>query len=114
MSKFKVRKSHGTTYYISDGDDHYMHSEGRILSTTEFWPTHEQAQAVLDKFRPKHVWVHGDVFRDTNRTPFICFTYYDGSLKAFCLRGSMIENHVEHIGVYIKDATFLFNIKDKL
>ena len=53
--------AHGNCF-ISDGNDNYMHRDGEIVSgACEYWPTKKQAQAVLDKYQPPHVWKDGDV-----------------------------------------------------
>ena len=50
------------SYKVVDEQGNFLHGDGSVLLRGEFWPTKEQAQAVLDKYRPKHVWKHGDVF----------------------------------------------------
>lgn len=90
-----------------------LHSDGTIYSMpcNEWWPTREQAQAVLDKFKPKHVWKHGDVFKNGSGHMMylisVCgqesMVWIDDKMIASC---SMRE--------YRRDCTFLFNIKDIL
>jgi len=113
---FEVRNGSVSNCYISDGNNNYLHSDGSVLSCAEFWPTKEQAQAVLDKYPPPRVWKHGDVFT-SKAAPFICLMF-DGSerLRIFHLGSRAIGNSVspKYLGEYLEDATFLFNVKDKL
>ena len=99
------------TYCISDDYRNYMHRDGEVIyNTCEYWPTREQAQAVLDKFRPVHVWKHADVLQH-GLTTMIYLTPSTGpelrSISCECTGRYEPEN-------YLKDATFLFNIKSKL
>ena len=89
MKKFEVKLSQDMwgvqVFKIVDDNYNYLHSDGVVYPCGEYWPTKEQAQAVLDKFRhaekfarlafsysmgtasfqtkiepkPKHIWVHG-------------------------------------------------------
>ncbi len=87
-----------------------LHSDGSILTTSEYWPTREQAQAVLDKFQPKHVWVNGDVFKNEFGTSMIFLDPLTGkevrSISSRCAGTCGLNQLIA--------ATFLFNIKDKL
>ncbi len=94
-----------------------MHRDGTIVyQAEEYWPAEKEAQAVLAKFQPKHVWRHGDVFKfnrsfnegtmiylenSTNFTPEV--RYVNTAAKAS-----------EDIEYYLVKATFLFNIENKL
>ena len=112
---FEVKQyGSGRSWYIGDSKCNYMHRDGEVLSTREYWPTEEQAQAVLDKFQPKHVWLHGDVFK-------VSKTW--GSIMMYvCPRGE--EPRVVYlnydmvttcrVSAYLDEATFLFNIADKI
>ena len=90
-----------------------MHRDGEIVhGATEYWPTREQAQAVLDKFQfqPPHVWKRGDVFYYSN----CIMVYWE---QADQPRVSYMEDGLTascNVTSYLKYATFLFNIKDKL
>ena len=96
----------------------YLHSNGDILSTTEYWPTMEQAQAVLDKYRPKHKWEHGDVF-DYSGSIMIYLhpnggkveVYYIGGINAGIIAGSTPDSYLCDLDYPVK---FLFNIKEKI
>ena len=96
----------------------YLHSDGRIFARCpEFWPTEEDAEKILDKYYPesKHIWKHGDVFR---RESGVCHIYLmlDSSPIACCVRSKYEHPSVlaPNVNVCLADATFLFNIKDKL
>ena len=96
-----------------------LHSDGSILTTSEYWPTREQAQAVLDKFQPKHVWKHGDVFKNGNKSSPGTMMYIHPEKQfgerepqvIYVYRDTYPYDSVER---YTNGATFLFNIKDKL
>ncbi len=116
MKKFEVTNKYAPTgnYYIGRGISDYMHRDGEIVrDAVEYWPTEEQAQAVLDKFQPKHVWVHGDVFRNLN---------YDwiylkpaGVPRVMCITCPEGDSDIGSTpGLQLMNATFLFNIVDKL
>ena len=110
---FEVRCGTGIkhNYYVSDGFDNYLHSDGSVLSCAEFWPTREQAQAVLDKYQPEHVWEHGDVFKRESGTVMIYIDTIGKGASVFCVDHKPYVNG----GLSCTDgATFLFNIKDKL
>lgn len=114
---FEVRRWYGSgNYYIKDEKDNYMHRDGAVVyDAAEYWRTEEEAQAVLEKFqpKPKHKWEHGDVFENYNGTPMIFIQNWDGSKKMVFCTGSCNFDHPD-VGHYFRDATFLFNIKDKL
>ncbi|KKK57424.1 hypothetical protein LCGC14_3054590, partial [marine sediment metagenome] len=98
----------------------YMHSDGSVLNTCEYWPTRELAQAVLDKYQPAHVWVHGDVFDDGNgQWPKIYIHIMGEKPQVFRLCGPIGENGMPTLSMVksytnCPGVTFLFNIKDKL
>lgn len=112
------------SFYISEqvglSGDRYLHCDGSILSTREYWPTKEQAQVVLDKYRPAHVWVHGDVFAQENGDyPKIYIHVIDEEPQVFhfCgLTGNRGLPALNTAKVYTDwpGTVFLFNIKDKL
>ncbi len=117
MNKFEVKQLLNGTCYISDGSANYMHRDGEIVyDAREYWPTRKQAQAVLDKYQPAHVWRVGDVLECNDKT-YIFILMCSGmqqlvGLGPFGRVGLLGGNY--HIDVMLKDATFLFNIKDKL
>ena len=91
----------------------YLHSDGRIFTRCpEYWPAREHAEEILDKYypEPKHVWKHGDVFVVQN-FPMICLCEGTSRRVYHLTSGHMATCSMES---YLKDATFLFNIKDKL
>lgn len=91
-----------------------LHSDGSIYDghCAEWWPTREQAQAVLDKYQPVHVWEHGDVF-DVGGCKMMYLRWYDHRSGVMHLDtfNTGVHNRVDD---YLCGATFLFNIKDKL
>ncbi len=93
-----------------------LHSDGSILTTSEYWPTREQAQAVLDKFQPKHVWVHGDVFKFKTDCDYGILIYLNHICEILPKLEYVDRECDTHSGLdyYLDSATFLFNIKDKL
>ncbi|KKN77863.1 hypothetical protein LCGC14_0356000 [marine sediment metagenome] len=126
MKQFEVKECHDIihNWYIDRGTEDYMHRDGEIVhGAVEYWPTREQAQAVLDKFQPPHVWEHGDVFRWIEPIG-------DGSVMVYLIidAGPVVytlvsepEDHVDyHPAVacpepvkLLENATFLFNIREK-
>ena len=105
---FKVEQCQSYKIVNEQGD--FLHSDGTKLPRGEFWPTKEQAQAVLDRHQPKHVWVHGDVFT-VGRYPMV-YIREGSSVYIYHLTPCHTVTHT--LKTYLKDATFLFNIKDKL
>lgn len=114
MSKFKVKEYWGSGYYyIGDDSENYMHRDGEIiLKAREYWPTQERAQAVLDKFQPPHVWKHGDVFKRKSGVVFIYLVIYGTGPVVYLLGYSGPDKGI--LDVCLADATFLFNIKEKI
>ena len=117
--------------YMQNGDlDHccvrdsydlnrYLHSDGQVFNTPEYWPTKEAAQAVLDKFypKPKHVWEHGDVFKSVHKFIPDVMMYLHPE-KKHGKRGPRVVYMSSDtyaygpINQYLADTKFLFNIKD--
>lgn len=96
-----------------------LHSNGTIYRTNEYFPTREDAQAVLDKFRPQHVWEHGDVFSIPGGYTMIYMNakYATHGPQVFYIGfndGLIDLNASCSIEDYLKIATFLFNIKEKI
>jgi hypothetical protein len=126
MNKFKVKKQEwGSAWFVVKGGEDYLHSNGDVIPEhCEYWPTEEQAQAVLDKFRPPpppHVWKHGDVFRYSSGAIMIYIQLDKGESLAYCLQSSAYrprENyHPSGAGdqsYLFEEVEHLFNIKDKL
>jgi len=97
-------------WFIMDACGH-LHSDGKILDSREYWPTEEEAQAVLDKFYPKpqHVWEHGDVF--SNSCGIQIYLKRQGGEFTINLER---ENSNGTPYVQLNGAKFLFNIKEKI
>ncbi len=117
MRKFEV-KPFSNSYYIGKGTGDYMHRDGEIVpGATEYWPTREQAQAVLDKFQPKHVWVHGDVFTNCGGATWL-YAIKNNIPDVICISGSEGDGTLEVQMSESVDTRFLFNIntviEDKL
>jgi hypothetical protein len=100
-------------YFLRDDARRFLHSDGSILNTPEYWPTREAAQVVLDKFQPKHEWKHGDVFELTKHGFIMMYIHLN------CKNPRVI--HLNHAMVatlsacrYLEDAEFLFNVMEKL
>jgi hypothetical protein len=94
-----------------------MHQDGSIVSKcSERWPTREQAQAVLDKYQPKHEWKHGDVFRLNGLTAYTMM-YIDTCTPDDPPSVVYVNDNTRACGPtaeYLAGAMFLFNIKDRL
>ena len=116
---FRVRQMTRKNWFIMDACGH-LHSDGKVLDSREYWPTEEEAQAVLDKFypKPKHVWEHGDVFLCEG-----CIMIYMN--PKYCEHGPQVFYIGTNSGYsdldasdlaqnYIKHAKFLYNIKEKI
>lgn len=56
MRKFELKQWYSTgNWYIKDRKGNFMHRDGEIVhGAAEYWPTKAEAQAVLDKYQPKH------------------------------------------------------------
>ncbi len=98
------------SYKIVNKQGEFLHSDGSILSRGEYWCSEGRAQAVLDKFQPTHVWEHGDVFDPGWHTIMIYLTPGSGpevrSVSCVCTGTCGVS--------VLRNATFLFNIKDLL
>jgi len=121
MFKVKCRnRRDAQVFKIVDDNHNYLHSDGVVYPCGEYWPTKEQAQAVLDKLRPKHVWVHGDVFKYSSGAVMIYIQLKNESV-AYCLRSSIHQLKKNYYPDRAGDQSYLFeevehlfNIKDKL
>jgi len=118
---FRIKK-YGFAYYISDDnilDDNAvcLHSDGNIYKTTEYFPSKKIARTVLNKYRPKHVWKHGDIFdyqghkmmylNPKNHTSGKPRTQVVYILNRFMFPLSPVSD-------YLEAGKFLYNIKDKI
>jgi len=115
---FEIKRYYGGAYQIVRGT-HRLHSDGSVYETTEFFPTEEAAQAVLDKFypKPKHVWEHGDVFIPAKNpnSPMIYMHYViEREDQVFSLNSVIGGPAIGTVDEYINGAKFLFNIREKL
>lgn len=119
---FRVWSNYGRSFYIAEHEkcvSRCLHSDGSVYSTREFWPTRELAQSVLDKYQPAHVWKHGDVFETETLSQgrqTMIFLSVQGleTCVIFLASNSRNRNASRQLGAYLKNATFLFNIKSKL
>ena len=109
-------------YVIADAARNSLHSNGKIyLHCFEYFPTYEDAQAVLDKFYPKpqHVWEHGDVFESgypANQGIMMYIHQDEGHVKRppqviYLNDDTYTFSPPEK---YLKGAKLLFNIKEKI
>jgi len=112
---FKVTKwTNNGNWSVTDENRNYMHADGSVFHRCgEYWPTREQAQVVLDKHQPPHVWKHGDVFKDEDGCLAMCAHITHVTIPQIIHltgpdTGSYERWEEDH------NATFLFNIKDKL
>lgn len=108
----------GEHYFIVDAVKNSLHSDGSVYDTLEYFPTKETAQKILDKYypKPKHEWKHGDVFKFTACTDYGTMMYvhprYDKVASVVYVdRDNKPHSDIEH---YLKNAKFLFNIKEKI
>jgi hypothetical protein len=113
---FRTVSDHERVFYIQDSENwkKFLHSDGAVYRTIEYFPTRETAQAVLDKFQPepKHEWKHGDVFRTESGFVMLClFKNLGEQLYTYCLTE---RNFCEGHDWIEKNAKFLFNIKEKI
>ena len=133
MSEFSVKQWRGNgNYYISDSvkSGNYLHRDGEVVnSAAEYWRTREEAEAVLEKFYPEpkglpqRKWKHGDVFFGGgcgSKRPKIYIHIKGKKPQVFHLfcpeNGNQGLEACGDVKSYTEwsDATFLFNIKDKL
>jgi len=94
----------------------YLHSDGQVFDTLEYWSTKENTQAVMDKFypKPKHVWKHGDVFMSGDLS-MIYIKYDNGKpAQAICLESPVSGPAFGNMSHRLNEAKFLFNIKEKI
>lgn len=117
---FSIEPANGQ-FVLVDSARNGLHSDGSIYYRCyEFFPTQEDAQAVLDKFRPelKHVWKHGDVFESGHPlNPGIMMLVQPGlpyNIKP-CVVWLNTDCHAySPVSEYLVGAKFLFNIKEKI
>lgn len=117
---FEVTNRNSDRYYITDDQELYLHSDGSVFyRSIEYWPTQEVAQIILDKFQPKHVWEHGDVFECREEIEGAIMIYmgakYDKP-QVFYLLHPTYDNLGTSLPAcrYLENAKFLFNIRSKL
>ena len=119
---FKVHRFTSTgNWSVTDENHDCMHADGSVYHRCgEYWPTKEQAQAVLDKHQPPHVWEHGDVFKRESGAVLI-YLVVDAGPVAYCVRPDYHPHPdyhpavaVPNLKVCLSDATFLFNVEGKL
>ena len=111
---FTIKRAATYSYRITNEDDNHLHSDGSVYRTPEYWPTRELAQAVLDKYQPKHVWEHGDIFMSGNLLMIYIQYCYDKLPQAICLNPPVHGPATGRMNARLARSTFLFNIKDKL
>ena len=114
MRMFEVKEANLADAYLiwNKVDDSFLHSNGNIFpACPEWWPTRELAQAVLDKYQPKHVWEHGDVFEGTLYTMMFLHSKHERPTVVY-LNSDIAA--LQSVSRYLENATFLFNIREKL
>lgn len=72
----------------------------------------ERASKDLKK-PPPHIWKHMDVFRNRDGIEMICINCFGSPIKIFCI-GQCTGHDSENTKEWLKNAKFLFNIKEKL
>lgn len=109
---FKIKSNfYSNTVYIGNGLNKYLHCDGRVVSVCEYFESKEAAQKVLDKYypKPKHEWVHGDVFENSL-----------GIWIYLQPKSGPVSINLEHTNsngtpeFQLKLAKFLFNINDAI
>ena len=128
---FKIKRFNGNyciANFNSDGHD-YLHSDGKIYrDAAEYWPTNVDAQAVLDRFCPKHgiikngrLWKHGDVFRSFKNGELMMLTIIENARLEKTCNVFYLPNRVGYvrcsktpIDEYLDKGVFLYNISEKL
>ena len=105
------------SFYIQNSNvwKEFLHSDGSVHRTVEYWPTRELAQAVLDKYQPQHIWKHGDVFENHTGNIHIYLEPHSGPIAVNLLNSGRGMGRTP--GMQMRPAaepTFLFNIKDAL
>ena len=111
---FRVKEyDESGTFIIQDELGRNLHSDGSIYETAECFPTEKIAQAVLDKYQPKHEWKHGDVF--VNRLGVnMVYLIIDHTPRAHCLGNCTITHQGENLDDLLDEAKFLFNVNDNI
>jgi hypothetical protein len=112
MFKVKQWRKAGNWSIVNKHVD-FMHRDGEVVSNCpQYWPTREQAQAVLDRYQPPHVWEHGDVFENvvSSRWIYLCPNREAEPIVVNLNRAGGGGTPATQLA----EATFLFNIKDKL
>ena len=100
---------------ISAGEWNYLHSNGKIYHcAAEYWPTKEEAQAVLDKFQPKHISKHGDVFESARGIKMIYMHYYSNRPAQAIGLIEPVAGPALDMDSCMDGAEFLFNIREKI
>ena len=108
-----------TWWYISDRNENFMHRDGDVIhGPPEYWHTREQAQAVLDKYRPPcgRRLEDGDVYENDEGCLVMFVHMLHISLpQVLYLTGPDVGSYeIWSDENNLLFATFLFNIKDKL
>lgn len=119
---FEINSNFESSHFFIRNEDgfgnyKYLHCDGRVIGVCEYFESRKAAQKVLDKFqpKPKHEWKHGDVFEHsgygtaTDRTMIYFCNSHRHATYVCCDR--IAGNSCD---VYLKDAKFLFNIKEKI
>lgn len=120
MFEIRIWSQKNNNHYIKDEHNNYLHSDGSVYPcAAEYWPTQEVAQIILDKFQPKHVWEHGDVFECKEEIEGAIMIYmgakYDKPQVFYLLHSVYSDLHATLPACrYLKNAKFLFNIRSKL
>lgn len=116
---FEVNKSGQMgAWIVWHKDMWYLHSDGKVYNTGEYWPTRPDAEAILAKYPdatppvvepPPHVWVHGDVLKlKLSGNVLICIHCRGRKLQAFDT--NWCTGPTVDLNEYIDEAEFLFNI----
>ena len=74
----------------------------------------ERQQKEIEK-NPPHKWEHGDIYKSNTGCIMVYLKFTSGPPLTVCIRGrtgGMVER--KHFDNALKDATFLFNIREKL
>ena len=110
---FEVKRLCYSTYFIQNEMGQYLHSDGSIYDTAEYFPSEKTAQAVLDKYYPKpeHEWKHGDVFKNDIGT-WIYLQRRDGTVVTDIIRTN--SSGTPEIQTNSDNVEFLFNIRERL
>lgn len=102
-------------YVVADAAQNSMHSDGKIYSGCyEYFPTQEDAQKVLDKFQPGHVWEHGDVFANKLGQIMLYIQVYNRFHQVISFADGPDHSWNYDVGINLRNVKFLFNIRSKL